>query len=186
MGRKSSLTPKQWQEVVKLLLPPHNKSARSLAKQFGTSEASIRRMFPSRRKDVKEVANQIIKAEDDFRNLPITSQIDALQLVDDIKRMRENIQSAGNDTALVSKMFAKAARDATSKIMFKAMDDDGETVNPERLADCTEEIAAVMKSTLVSNEASKISLKLMDIAARDQGADKGDRTIHLVNDPDEQ
>lgn len=164
----------------------NGESIRSLAKEVGMGESSLRERISAQSAQIKKAANQIVETKRTLKALPLSAQIAAHTRAEMLTQMGDRISSAGNDTALVSEMFAKAARDATSQIMFKAMGDDGETISPERLAECTEEIAAVMKSTMVSNEASKISLKLMDIAAKDKESDKGERIIHLVNDPDEQ
>ncbi len=142
-----------------------------LSRRYEKNESTIRGWLKGGKnraapEEIKELAIKAATIETKVESFhPLDQKIFAA-VKSDTMDMAKNIHSAGNDTALVSKMFAKAAKDATSQIMFKAMGDDGETISPERLAACTEEIAAVMKSTVVSNEASKISLKLMDIAAK--------------------
>lgn len=133
-----------------------------MCREYKISKAAFSERFSERIRTVKKVANQIVETDRAIALLDVNERIAVFGLAEQLKQMSGHIASAGNDSAMVSKMFAKAARDATSKIMFKAMDDDGETISPERLAACTEEIAAVMKSTVVSNEASKVSLALLN------------------------
>lgn len=142
-----------------------------LSRKYEKNESTIRGWLKggkdrAKPEEIKELAIKAATIETKVETFhPLDQKIFASVKLDSLE-MARNIRSAGNDTAMVSKMFAKAAKDATSQIMFKAMSDDGETISPERLASYTEEISAVMKSTVVSNEASKISLKLMDISSK--------------------
>jgi len=158
MGRRSSLTAKQWEYVGKQLLPPHNRSARSLARELNTSEASIRRKFPSRRKDVKDVANQIIAAEDNFKQLPLASQIDALTLIDEIKTTRTHLMSAANYSAMNAHLLTRIANTELNKI------DEADVANQGAL------LMTAMTYQSSATEASKIPLKLFEIASRPQTA----------------
>ncbi|WP_374694193.1 helix-turn-helix domain-containing protein [Janthinobacterium sp. J1-1] len=51
MGRKSSLTDKQWAAIGQRLLK--GEAARALAKEFGVSEAAIRKRFGAQTKQIK-------------------------------------------------------------------------------------------------------------------------------------
>ncbi|MGK5004563.1 helix-turn-helix domain-containing protein [Janthinobacterium sp. LB2P70] len=54
MGRKSALTEKQWAAVGQRLLK--GEAARALAREFGVSEAAIRKRFGAQTKQIKDVA----------------------------------------------------------------------------------------------------------------------------------
>ena len=164
MARPSKLSERQWADVERRLLKGEIPAA--LAKEYGVDRAALTRKFSQQLRNVKDVANQIVKTEYAINALPVAQQIQAFNLADEIKGMNREMAIAGNCLAVTNRMFAKAAMDATTKIMFKSMSDDGETVDPARLAECTDEIAAVMKSTLVANESGKQPLKLMEIAAK--------------------
>lgn len=179
MARKSKLSESKINELRDRHVA--GESIRSLARETGISESSLRERISAQSAQIKKAAKQIVETKLTLKSMPLSAQISAHSRAEALLRMSENITSAGEDTSMVSKMFAKAARDAASQIMFKAMSDDGETVSPERLAECESEIAAVMKSALVSNEASKISLKLMDISTKDgSNTDKEASTITIV------
>ena len=92
MGRKSSLTDAQWAEVGKRLLK--GEPARAIARDFKTSEASVRRKFPAQRKDVKDVANQLVAADAALKALPISSQIDAITLASELSAVSMHLAGA--------------------------------------------------------------------------------------------
>jgi hypothetical protein len=164
MGRKSKLTPKEWEKLEKRLLA--GESAASLAKEYGIDRAAITRKFAQQLRNVKDVANQIVTTEAALSKLPLSQQVQAISHADDIKRRNANMSESANDVSIAAKMWARAAKDATSQIMFKSMGDDGVTVCPERLAACADEATAVMKSIIVVNEASKLPLKLIEIESK--------------------
>jgi hypothetical protein len=148
MGRKSSLTEKQWAEIGKRLLSG-KESARSLAREFGTSEASLRRKFPAQRKDVKTVANQIVAAEVALRSLPIASQIDALTLADELKAISTHLAGAGKYGAMTAHRLSGIANDQVGKI------DDAE---PEKSMEALRRIAALTK---IANSSAEIGINLL-------------------------
>lgn len=148
MGRKSSLTDKQWAEIGKRLLTG-KESARSLAKEFGTSEASLRRKFPAQRKDVKDVANQLVAAEEALHSLPIASQIDALHLVNELKAISTHLAGAGKYGAMTAHRLAGIANGLVDKI------DDA---NPLKSAN---ELACIALVTKVANGAAEIGIGLL-------------------------
>lgn len=148
MGRKSSLTDKQWAEIGKRLLKG-TESARALAREFGTSEASIRRKFPAQRKDVKTVANQILEAENALRNLPIASQIDALNLVDELKAISVHLAGAGKYGAMTAHRLSGIAHLQVEKV------DDAE---PEKSMEALQRIGILTK---MANSSAEIGLNLL-------------------------
>ena len=148
MGRKSSLTDKQWVEIGKRLLAG-KESARALAREFGTSEASVRRKFPAQRKDVKDVANQLVAADAAFRNLPITSQIDALNLVDELKSISTHLASAGKFGAMTAHRLSGIAHGQVEKV------DDAE---PEKSMEALSRIGVLTK---MANSSAEIGMNLL-------------------------
>lgn len=148
MGRKSSLTDKQWSEIGKRLLTG-KESARSLAKEFGTSEASLRRKFPAQRKDVKDVANQLVAAEEALHSLPIASQIDVLNLVNELKAISTHLAGAGKYGAMTAHRLAGIANGQVERI------DDADPLKSAN------ELACVALLTKVANGAAEIGIGLL-------------------------
>jgi hypothetical protein len=149
MGRKSSLTEKQWAEIGKRLLSGVE-SARALAREFGTSEASVRRKFPAQRKDVKTVANQILAAEVALKALPISSQIDALGLVDELKAISTHLAGAAKFGSATAHRLAGIANAQVDKI------DDADPMESQEV------LQGIGALTKLANDASSIGLNLLN------------------------
>lgn len=150
MGRKSSLTEKQWAELGRRLLTG-KESARALAKEFGTSEASVRRKFPAQRKDVKDVANQIVAAEQALANLPVSSQIDAVNLAHELRSISMHLAGAGKYGAATAHRLSGIAHSKVQEI------DDAAPLNEQSF----EALRGVAVLTKMANESSTIGLNLL-------------------------
>jgi len=122
MGRRSSLTEKQWQDIGERLL--RGESGRSLAKEYGVSEAAIRKRFGSRTKEIKDVANQLVAAETAFKALPISAQISARTLADELKDISMHLASAARYGAATAHRLHGIAHSKASEIDDAAPLDD--------------------------------------------------------------
>lgn len=150
MGRKSSLSDKQWAEIGKRLLIGAE-SARALAREFGTSEASVRRKFPAQRKDVKTVANQIVAAERAFNALPISSQIDAHNLANDLRSISMHLAGAAKYGSATAHRLAGIANGKVQEI------DDAAPLNDESLS----ALKGIAVLTSLANNSAEIGLGLL-------------------------
>lgn len=148
MGRKSSLTDKLWAEIGKRLLSG-KESARSLAKEYGTSDASWRRKFPAQRKDVKDVANQIVAVEVALRSLPIASQIDTLSLVDELNAISVHLAGLGKYGTMTAHRLSGIAHGQVEHI---------DNADPLKSAN---ELACIALLTKVANGAAEIGIGLL-------------------------
>jgi len=72
MGRKSKTTPQQDQKLIERHLA--GESIRSLAKEVGISEASLRAKISAQATEIKDVANQLVATEKSLKALPWHSQ----------------------------------------------------------------------------------------------------------------
>ncbi len=183
MARPSKLTEKQWAEIERRHLA--GEGVRDLAKEYKIAPSNISKRVSKQTQQQKEVANQLAAAEMNFSRLPVSQQIATRKLADEIKFRDENMVSAAIHLSAVTKAWSKAADDSTIKAMFKSLDDDGVTVNPDRLKDCTEEMTTVMKSIQIAKEASHVPLKTMEIAARSKEPSNEERKIVLINAPED-
>jgi len=68
-------------------------SIRSIAREFGLADTSIRTHFGLQVKKVKEVANQIVAAEIALSNLPENLQLQACRLADDLRSISKHNNS---------------------------------------------------------------------------------------------
>lgn len=147
MGRRSSLTEKQWQDIGERLL--RGESGRSLAKEYGVSEAAIRKRFGSRTKEIKDVANQLVAAETAFKALPISAQISARTLADELKDISTHLAGAARFGAITAHRLAGIAHGQVEKI------DDAE---PEKSMEALQRIGVLTK---MANASSEIGLNLL-------------------------
>jgi electron transfer flavoprotein alpha subunit len=148
-----------------------------LGRKYGKNESTIRGWLKggkgrAKPEEIKEMAVKSAMIETKAETLHPLDQKIYTAVKADTMDMLKNIRSAGTDTSAVAQMFAKAARDAAAQIMLKAAGEDGKTVSPELLASFAEEVAATMKSVVVANEASKIGIKLLEIAAKTPAEEK--------------
>lgn len=147
MGRRSSLTEKQWQDIGERLI--RGESGRSLAKEYGVSEAAIRKRFGSRTKEIKDVANQLVAAETAFKSLPISAQISARTLADELKDISTHLAGAARYGAITAHRLAGIAHGQVEKI------DDAE---PEKSMEALQCIGVLTK---MANASSEIGLNLL-------------------------
>jgi hypothetical protein len=122
MGRKSSLTEKQWSEIGRRLLA--GEAGRALAREFGVSEAVIRKRFGAQTKQIKDVANQLVAAETAFSALPIGAQISARTLADELKEISMHIAGAARYGAATAHRLSGIAHAKVSEIDDAAPLDD--------------------------------------------------------------
>lgn len=149
MGRKSKLTEKQWQGIGERLLK--GETARSLAREFGLSEAAIRARFSARNKEIKSVANQMVAAESAFKALPVSAQIAAHNLADELRAISSHLAGAARFGAATAHRLSGIAHSKVQEIDDAApLDDESFTA-----------LKGVAVLTELANDASRIGLNLL-------------------------
>lgn len=150
MGRNSKLTDKQWEDISKRLL--NGESARALGKEFGISEAGIRKRLSAQCEQIKTVANQLVVAETNFNALPISSQIKVRTLADRLKSISENLADAAHYGALTAHRLSGIANGQVNKI------DDADPIKDD---DSRAALKDIMTLTRMANESSEIGVNLL-------------------------
>lgn len=148
MGRPSKLTDKQRSEIQKRLLA--NEKPADLAREFKVSPATISRLFSKQTDEIKDVANQLVSAEDALRRLGVSQQLAALNLADDLRGTSMNLAGAarlGSATAL------RLAGIANAKVQ--------EISDSAPLTESVEALKGVAVLTKLSNDAAGIGLNLL-------------------------
>ena len=148
MGRRSKLTDKQWSEIERLHLS--GESFRSLAKKFGIAESSIRGKISENCAEIKDVANQILVTEARLKSLPISAQIAAQSLADDLRAISHNIASAAKYGSMTSRRLATIANMQVDKI---------DEVDPMETQEVLQSISALTK---MANDASQMGISLLN------------------------
>lgn len=149
MGRKSSLTEKQWAEIGQRLLK--GEAGRVLSREFGISEAAIRKRFGAQTKQIKVVANQLVAAETAFSALPIGAQISARTLADELKEISTHLAGAARYGAATAHRLSGIAHNKATEI------DDAKPLDEESL----ESLKGIAVLTKMANESSVIGMNLL-------------------------
>lgn len=149
MGRRSKLTEQQWEFVGKRLLA--GEKARQLAKEFGVAESTVRERFSDVNGKIKAVANQIVATDSALKALPISAQIAAISLADDLKAMSTHLAGAGKFGAATAHRLSGIAHSKVQEI------DDAKPLDAESL----ESLKGVAILTKMANEASTIAVNLL-------------------------
>lgn len=146
MGRKSKLSEKQWEAVGQRLLK--GEKGRALAKEFGVSEAAIRARFSAQNAEIKTVANQIVATESALKALPITAQVAARNLADDLLAISSHLAGAARFGAATAHRLQGIANAQVEKV------DDAE---PE--FDTLQKVGVLTK---LANDASVMGFNLLN------------------------
>lgn len=149
MGRKSSLTEKQWAEIERRLL--EGEAGRSLAREFGVAESAIRKRFGARVKKIKDVANQIVATDSAFKALPISAQISARTLADKLISISEHLAGAAEYGAATAHRLSGIAHNKVAEI------DDAAPLNDESL----KALKGISVLTQMSNASAEIGINLL-------------------------
>lgn len=149
MGRKSALTEKQWQVIGQRLLK--GEAGRVLAREFGVSEAAIRKRFGTQTKQIKDVANQLVAAETAFSALPIGAQISARTLADELKEISMHLAGAARYGAATAHRLSGIAHNKAAEI------DDAKPLDDESL----KTLKGISVLTQMANQSAEIGIGLI-------------------------
>lgn len=149
MARKGSLTQKQWNDIEKRLIAGEKR--RPIAREYGISEAAIRKHFGSQITDIKSIANQIVEAEQKFYSLPISAQISTQELVNELRAVSHHLIGAAKYGAMTAHKLSGIANMQVDKI------DETDPLSEESQP-ALEAIAALTK---ISNESARIGIELV-------------------------
>jgi hypothetical protein len=157
MGRKSKLTDEQWVEFARR--HAGGESMRSLAREFGISEASAREKISAQSAQVKKVANQIVETKMALSDLPVSAQISAHNLADKLMSIHSNLQ----DAAVAGAQTASLMSQISLATLFKK-----ESIDEV-------DIKTAMSASMTANAAAKIGMDLLALATK-PGAVKQDNS----------
>lgn len=150
MGRKSKLTDNQWAQIGKRLLAGEKASA--LAKEFKVSPATISERFSKSIGNVKIVANQIVAAEDALKSLPVSEQVSAMSLVNELRAISMHMAGAAKFGAATAHRLAGIAHGKVQEI------DDAQPFEEKSM----ESLKGVAVLTKLANDAAVIPTALLN------------------------
>lgn len=149
MGRPSKLTDKQWAEIAERMAS--GESVRALSREFKIAESSIRDRLSAQTEKVKVIANQILATEIALKSLPVSAQITAHNLADQLRSISGHLAGAANFGAATAHRLSGIAHAKVQEI------DDAAPLNSESM----ESLKGVAVLTRMANEASDIGINLL-------------------------
>jgi len=149
MGRPSKLTDAKWAEVGRRRLA--GGSDRALGREFGISESAIRARFSAQHRNVKSVANQLVSAEQALRDLPVSAQLSALSLADELRAVSMHLAGAAKFGSASAHRLAGIAHGKVGEI------DDAAPMDGDSL----EALKGISALTRLANEAASTGLNLL-------------------------
>lgn len=149
MGRPSKLTEKQWLVIAERMAA--GESVRSLAREFKVSESTIRERLSAQTEKVKKVANQILATERELKSLPISAQITAHNLADQLRSISSHLASAANYGAATAHRLSGIANGKVSQI------DDDKPMDEASV----ESLKGIAVLTKLANASAEIGINLL-------------------------
>jgi len=171
MGRKSKLSATQWETIAKRMLD--GDSTRSLAREFGVSESTIREKLSAQQKKIKTVANQIVTAHESLNALPITAQISAQNLAARMLAVSENLAGSAAISSATAMHFAGLAHEEAMRVKTLNIEDADAAKAEERMR------RAQMAQT-AANTAATIGTNLLKISKDVPIADEEPTPVQVV------
>lgn len=158
MARKSKLTEAQWAEIQTRLIK--GEACRALAREFGVGESTIREKVSTQCAEINSVVGQVISADQAFKSLPISAQITAQSLIDELRGISIHLAGAARLGAQTAHRLAGIANQ-----QVQLLDD----ADPD-----TGKLRTVAALSSVANEAAKVGLNLL-AANKDEMRDANQR-----------
>jgi hypothetical protein len=161
MGRPSKLKEKQWDEVRERVL--RGEPVRAIAREYGITEGAIRQRVSTQADVIKDVARQIVQTEQALHALPVSAQVSAQRLADEIMAISTNLASAGKSGSIV----ARSVMEIAAKQVQKVNQDD-----PMESAEILQGVSALGR---IANESSSIGMQMVKIVkeSKEEGKDHG-------------
>ena len=148
MARPSVITDKQWKDIEARVL--NGESMRAIAREYNVSEGVIRKRINTQTKPVKEIANQLARAELALEALPINTQVKVRSLADELKDISHHIASAARYGAMTAHRLAGMANSQLDMI---------DETDPFTSVDAMKSVNAL---TSMANEAGKTAIQLLN------------------------
>lgn len=128
MGRPSKLTAEQWEEIAKRRMD--GESRRSLAREYGVSEAAIREREEKigRLPTVEKVARMIVETESALKSMPVSAQVSAQNLAARFRSISDSYASAAEYGARTAHRLHALANSEVNKV------DDADPLSEESLS----------------------------------------------------
>lgn len=149
MARPSKLNDAQLREIEQRMLS--GEAGCALAREFGVTYNAIKKRLSARVNQTKQVANQLIAAEDALSALPPGAQLNAVNLAAQLRAVSGHLASAATFGAMTAHRLGRLAHQQATRV-------DGK----DPLGDASQQaLAGVVMLTKTANMSAEIGLNLM-------------------------
>lgn len=149
MGRPSKLSDADWIRICERV--EAGEKAADLAREYGVSKTAVSLRISKRSETVRNVAHELVASEIALRKLPISEQVSALNLADELRAVSTHLASAAKFGAATAHRLSGIAHAQVQKI------DDAEPLGGASL----ETLRGVSALTKLANDSSSIGLNLL-------------------------
>lgn len=147
MAGKSKLSEVQWSAIKDRVA--QGESVASLSKEFKISRAAIANRVSQSVQAIKSAANQIVRADEALKALPITDRVSACNLAEKLKSISGHLASAAESGARTASRLA-----AMAHTQVDALDEYDPLSKPETLK-------GIAVLSQMANEASQTGINLL-------------------------
>ena len=147
MGRPSKLPERLWAEIESRHLK--GESISKLAKEFKIGVQTVRDRVSVKNSEIKDVAKQLVEAEQRFSSLPVSVQVSVRTLADELKAISTHLAGAARFGAMTAHRLSGIAHTESNKI-----DDTSPLTDMETLK-------GISALTRMANESAGIGLNLI-------------------------
>ena len=150
MGRPSKLSESQRLEIERRLTAGEKPA--DLAREFKVSPATMCRVFAKPVSEIKAVAQQLVSAEVALRALPVSQQLSALSLAEELRTISTHLAGAARFGAATAHRLAGIANANVAKV------DDATPLDEVSM----ESLKGVAVLTRMANDSATIGLNLLN------------------------
>lgn len=151
MGKKAPLTRKQWNDIELRFYA--DESASDLGREFGISEATIRKKYGAKKKAAKELANQIVTVETELNKYDFGTKTLARTFADKMMAIRDLAGDIGYTGLKTAKRISKAIQSKCERMS------DEEIHDPDTMR-------SIMAAGLAANTHAKTGMDILAMATK--------------------
>jgi len=151
MARPSKLSEKQLNEATERIAL--GESIRAIAKEYGVSEGALRARVSTQANTVKNVAQLMLDAEIEFKQLPVSTRVITHNVLDKLRSITEDITSSAAKGASISNRLAAIAEKHLSFAETASYDE-----NIDMVIENVKTVNAIMRT---ANESSALAVDLL-------------------------
>ena len=151
MAKKSALTVKQWNNIEVRFYA--DESASSLASEYGVTEGAIRKKYGTKKKQAKELANQIVGVETELNKYDFGTKCLARTFADKMLALQELAGDIAYSGMRTAKRISEAAKTKAEKLT------DEELHDPDTMR-------ALMASGIAANTHAKTGMDILTLASK--------------------